>query len=259
MASTSLGATVTFRVLQGAATLFQTTAITGSGGNAVLTPPPGPLPVGYFTVVASILGADGQVSASDMAVDSTPPPSPSSRSATADLGSSAVVKDVGGIVWAGRKVVVIVTRGGGTLHTAQRHDRHRRQGGRRLLRLVLPPSGRLTLLAELFDAAGTSVRQTATTDVAGPVLVVAPSVAFLEAKTGTTYPAFSVTVSDNRGAGGRGSRDVQPADGHAERGVHRERVEQRTADQPGHRDDERPGVWPCSDDGSPSRWSGRSS
>ena len=191
------GREVTFRVLQGAATLFQTTAITGSGGNAVLTPPPGPLPVGYFTVVASILGADGQVSASDTAVDVDTSTVAFQPSATADLGSSAVVKDVGGIVWAGRKVVVTVSRGGSTLHTINGTTD---TAGK--VDVDFPgvlPSGRLTLRAELFDAAGTSVRQTATTDVVLAGLVVAPSVAFLEAKTGTTYPAFSVTVSDNRG------------------------------------------------------------
>ena len=237
---------MTFRVLQGAATLFQSTAITGSGGNAILTPPSGSLPVGYFTVVAPTLGSDGQVSASDTALDVDTSVVAFQPSVTADLGIAAVVKDVGSIAWAGRKVTVTVSRGGGTLYTI--NGTTDSNGKVDVDALGGVPSGRVTVRADLYDAPGTSIRQTVSTEQVRAGLTVTPSAPFLEAKTGTTYPAFSVTVADSRGPGGRGSRHLQPTNGHAGRGVH-ERVEQRTPHQSGDGDDERPGCGRGSDDG----------
>ena len=89
------GREVTFRVLQGGRD-----ALPDDGHRPAPAGTPSSrrrryaAPSGYFTVVASILGSDGQVSASDTALDVDTSIVAFQPSVTADLGIAAVVKDV---------------------------------------------------------------------------------------------------------------------------------------------------------------------
>jgi hypothetical protein len=110
-----------------------------------------------------------------------------------------VVRDASGTTWANRKVVVSVSRAGEELYELP--DQTTGPNGEVDVDGDIDgiPSGALTITATLYDVAGTASRQTVTTDVVAQGLVLTPSPEFLEARAGSAYPSFTVTVSDDRG------------------------------------------------------------
>jgi hypothetical protein len=195
------GRSVRFTVLQGGASLFETTATTGSGGNVVLVPPAGtPTPTKLFTVVASIFGSDGQVSASDTALDvdtATIGLETGTRTTSSPLGVTAVVKDASAAPWQGRTVRWTVSRGGTTLYTyTATTDANGRasvtgNGGG-------IPGGALVVTAELLDLGATQVKDSASTAVTGP-LTITPTPTFLVARAGSSIGTLTAKISDGRG------------------------------------------------------------
>ncbi len=198
------GREVHFAVLQGGQTLFETTATTGSGGNAVLTLPPNTLPpTGLFTVVASIFGPDGLVSASDTAVDVdtatlTLPLTPPTNASP--FGVTAVVKDASGTVWANRQVRWSVTRAGQIVvppYTATTDATGRvtaTTNGQPL------PGGALVVQAELLSLGGDIVRDTASANVTLTGVGIAVSPAAQATPTGSAFASpVTATVTDALG------------------------------------------------------------
>ena len=198
------GREVHFAVLQGGQTLFETTATTGSGGNAMLTLPPNTLPpTGLFTVVASIFGPDGLVSASDTAVDVdtatlTLPLTPPTNASP--FGVTAVVKDASGTVWANRQVRWSVTRAGQIVvppYTATTDATGRvtaTTNGQPL------PGGALVVQAELLSLGGDIVRDTASANVTLTGVGIAVSPAAQATPTGSAFASpVTATVTDGLG------------------------------------------------------------
>jgi hypothetical protein len=197
---------VRFTVLQGGAPLFETSSTTGTGGNAVLELPANQAaPTGLFTVVASIFGPDGQVTASDTAVDvdtstvtlqpvapSPPPGSP--------LGVTGTVKDASGTGWVGRQVEVTVSRAGAELYS---YTATTGAGGTFAVQgdSLGVPSGSLTVRAQLLSLGeNPTVRDTATISTVVSGMVITPDPASYTTRAGTAFATpLRVVVSDGRG------------------------------------------------------------